>query len=52
MVSSWPFIKWGMDILGSLPMAPAQKYFLLALTDYYSNWITAEAYASIKDKDV
>ena len=52
MVSPWPFIKWGMDIVGLLPMIPGHKHFLLALTDYYSKWITAEAYASIKDKDV
>ena len=38
-----------MDLL---PMALVQKHFLLALTDYYSKWITVEAYASIKDKDV
>ena len=45
-------MKWGMDIMGSLPMSPAQKCFLWVLMTYYSNWITTEAYASIKDKDV
>ena len=30
----------------------AQKKFLLVTTDYFSKWVEAEAYASIKDKDV
>ncbi|RVW35185.1 hypothetical protein CK203_100012 [Vitis vinifera] len=36
---------------GTLPAAPAQRNFLVA-TDYFSKWVEAEAYASIKDKDV
>nr|CAN65306.1 hypothetical protein VITISV_042320 [Vitis vinifera] len=40
--SPWPFAQWGMDI----------KKFLLVATDYFSKWVEAEAYASIKDKDV
>ena len=41
-----------MDIVGPLPTAPAQKKFLLVATDYFSKWVEAKAYASIKDKDV
>nr|CAN64574.1 hypothetical protein VITISV_003431 [Vitis vinifera] len=48
----WPFAQWGMDIVGPLPTAPAQKKFLLVATDYFSKWVEAEAYAGIKDKDV
>ncbi|RVW50249.1 Gypsy retrotransposon integrase-like protein 1 [Vitis vinifera] len=48
----WPFAQWGMDIVGPLPAAPAQKKFLLVATDYFSKWVEVEAYASIKDKDV
>ncbi|RVW12029.1 hypothetical protein CK203_087282 [Vitis vinifera] len=48
----WPFAQWGMDIVGPLPAAAAQKKFLLVATDYFSKWVEAEAYASIKDKDV
>ncbi|RVW52759.1 Pro-Pol polyprotein [Vitis vinifera] len=50
--SPWPFAQWGMDIVGPLPATAAQKKFLLVATDYFSKWVEAEAYASIKDKDV
>ena len=30
----------------------AQKKLLLVATDYFNKWIEAEAFASIKDKDV
>ncbi|RVW54494.1 Retrovirus-related Pol polyprotein from transposon 17.6 [Vitis vinifera] len=47
----WPFVQWGMDIVRPLPIATTQKKFLLVATDYFSKWVEAEAYASIKDKD-
>ncbi|RVW80454.1 Retrovirus-related Pol polyprotein from transposon 17.6 [Vitis vinifera] len=40
------------NVKGPLPAAPAQKKFLLVATNYFSKWVEAEAYASIKDKDV
>ena len=48
----WPFAQWGIDIVGPLPTAPAQKKLLLVGTDYFSKWIEAEAFSSIKDRDV
>ena len=50
--SSWPFAQWGIDIVGLLPTAPAKKKLLLVATDYFSKWIEAKAFASIKDKEV
>ena len=50
--SPWPFAQWGIDIVGPFPIAPAQKKLLLVATDYFSKWIEAEAFASIKDRDV
>ena len=47
-----PLAQWGMDIVGPLPAAPAQKKILLVATYYFCKWVEAEAYASIKDKDV
>jgi hypothetical protein len=43
-IPSWPFMKWGMDIVGKMPPAPGQKVFMLAMMDYFSKWIEAEAF--------
>ena len=50
--SSLPFAQWGIDIVGPLPTAPAQKKLLLITTDYFSKWIEDDAFPSIKDKDI
>ena len=52
VTSPWPFAKWGINIIGPLPTTPAQKKLLLVATDYFSKWIEAKAFTSIKDKDV
>ena len=51
-MSPWPFAQWGIDIVGPLSTALAHKKLLLVATDYFSKWIEAETFASIKDKDV
>ncbi|KAL0734111.1 hypothetical protein Bca4012_010321 [Brassica carinata] len=49
--SPYPFMRWSVDIVG--PMHPSkQKRFLLVLTDFFSKWVEAESYASIKDTHV
>ena len=50
--SPWPFSQWGIDIVGPFPTASAQKKLLLVATDYLSKWIEADAFTSIKDRDV
>ena len=49
---SWPFMKWGMDIVGKMPPAPGQKVYMLAMTDYFSKWIEAEAFRQVTSKEV
>ena len=50
--SPWPFAQWGIDIVGPLPTTLAQKKLLLVATDYFSKSIEADAFSSIKDRDV
>ncbi|KAI3744712.1 hypothetical protein L1987_57803 [Smallanthus sonchifolius] len=45
-------MKWGMDIVGKLPKAPGGKVFMLAMTDYFSKWIEAEAFVQVREKEV
>ncbi|KAG7542866.1 Integrase catalytic core [Arabidopsis thaliana x Arabidopsis arenosa] len=50
--ASYPFMRWSMDIIGPLHRSTRGAQYLLVLTDYFSKWIEAEAYASIKDSAV
>lgn len=52
IISPWPFMKWGMDIVGKLPKAPGGKVFMLVMTDYFSKWIEAEAFVQVREKEV
>ena len=38
--------------MGHFPIVPAQKKFLLVATDYFTKWVKAKAFSTIKDKDV
>ncbi|WZZ78064.1 hypothetical protein YC2023_098636 [Brassica napus] len=49
MTAPYPFMRWGMDIIGPMPSS-RQKRFVLVLTDYFTKWIEAEAFASITEK--
>jgi len=52
VISPWPFMKWGMNIVGKLPKAPGGKVFMLAMTDYFSKWLEAEAFVQVREKEV
>ncbi|KAL0803550.1 hypothetical protein YC2023_075026 [Brassica napus] len=51
ITSSYPFMRWAMDIVGPLPNSK-QKRFLLVLTDFFSKWVEAYSNASIKNVQV
>ncbi|XP_020973549.1 uncharacterized protein LOC107646977 isoform X3 [Arachis ipaensis] len=52
MEVSWPFHRWGLDILGPFPIAPGQVKFLLVAIDYFSKWIEAQPLARITAEKV
>ncbi|XP_074298752.1 uncharacterized protein LOC141629680 [Silene latifolia] len=41
-----------MDIVGPLPRASGNRAYMLAMTDYFSKWIEAEAFPQILEKHV
>ncbi|XP_074283273.1 uncharacterized protein LOC141607826 [Silene latifolia] len=45
-------MKWGMDIVGKLPVALGQRVFILAMTDYFSKWIEADSFRQVTEKEV
>ncbi|XP_057811428.1 uncharacterized protein LOC131025645 [Salvia miltiorrhiza] len=52
ITSPWPFMKWGMDIVGKLHVALGQKVYMLAVTDYFTKWIEADSFHQVRDKEV
>ena len=52
MATLWPFTQWGLDIIGSFPIAIRQLKFLVVDIDYFTKWVEAEALATITKKNV
>ncbi|XP_074300318.1 uncharacterized protein LOC141631560 [Silene latifolia] len=52
IVSPWPFMMWGMDIVGKLLRAPGKRVYMLVMTDYFSKWIEVEAMIEVKEWQV
>ena len=52
ILSPWSFINWGMDIVGKLLTALGQCVYMLAVTNYFTKWIEAEAYHQVLDREV
>ena len=48
----WPFMQWGMDIVGPLPTAKGNKKFVIVVVDYFTKWATAKVLARIGQSDV
>nr|XP_009760757.1 PREDICTED: uncharacterized protein LOC104213053 [Nicotiana sylvestris] len=44
VVAPWPFMKWGIGIVGLLPQAKGKVRFLLILIDYFTKWVKAGAF--------
>uniref|UniRef100_A0A803PQG1 Integrase catalytic domain-containing protein n=1 Tax=Cannabis sativa TaxID=3483 RepID=A0A803PQG1_CANSA len=52
ILTTWPFMKWGVNIIGMMPIAQGQRVFMLAATDYFTKWVKVEAYAQVRDREV
>ncbi|XP_075091455.1 uncharacterized protein LOC142171665 [Nicotiana tabacum] len=52
VISPWPFMKWGMDIVAPLPQAKGKVQYLLVLTYYFSKWVEAGAFKHVREKEV
>ena len=52
ILSPWPFSKWGIDILGPLPLSRGQCKFIVVAIDYFTKWAEAEPLAKITDSKV
>ncbi|XP_075076521.1 uncharacterized protein LOC107766439 [Nicotiana tabacum] len=52
VIAPWPFMKWGMDIVGPLPQAKGKVGFLLVLTDYFTKWVETDTFKLVREKEV
>ena len=42
MVSPWPFVVWGIDIIGALPVGKRNVKYAMVTIDYFTKWIEVE----------
>ncbi|GJU08081.1 reverse transcriptase domain-containing protein [Tanacetum coccineum] len=47
VTSAWPFMKWGIDIVGPLLEVPGRVKYLIVETDYFTKWMEAKPLATI-----
>ncbi|KAL5583401.1 hypothetical protein UlMin_015843 [Ulmus minor] len=52
VTSPWPFVKWGIDLIGPLPTARGQFKYAMVSIDYYTKWVEAKALAKITEQNV
>ena len=53
MSSPWPFVAWGMDVIGPIePAASNGHRFILVPIDYFTKWVEVASYKSVTKKVV
>ena len=51
--SLWPFAAWGIDIIGEIrPNASNGHKYIVVAIDYFSRWIEAESFGTLKAKQI
>ncbi|XP_060182913.1 uncharacterized protein LOC132612849 [Lycium barbarum] len=53
MSASWPFVAWGIDVIGPIePKASNGHRFILVAIDYFTKWVEAVTFKSVTKKEV
>nr|XP_010319517.1 uncharacterized protein K02A2.6-like [Solanum lycopersicum] len=53
MSSPWPFVAWGMDVIGPIePVTSNGHRFIVVAIDYLIKWVEAASYKSVTKKVV
>ncbi|XP_015161353.1 uncharacterized protein K02A2.6-like [Solanum tuberosum] len=53
MSAPWPFVAWGMDVIGLIePKASNGHRFILVAIDYFTKWVEAVTFKSVTKKAV
>ncbi|XP_072148510.1 uncharacterized protein [Setaria viridis] len=48
----WPLARWGIDIIGPIPMALGGFCFAVVSLKYFSKWVEAEPITAIKSANI
>jgi hypothetical protein len=49
---TWPLQRWGLDLLGPLPLAQGNLKYVVVAVEYFSKWIEAKPLATITSATV
>ena len=52
ILNPWPFVQWGIDLVGPLLMAKGQVKFIVVAVDYFTKWAEAKPLATITEKKI
>ena len=53
MTSRWPFLVWGIDVIGRIaPKASNGHEYILVAIDYFTKWVEVASYSVLKAKHV
>lgn len=44
------FARWGLDIMGPLPVANRKRKYIFVVVDYFTKWVEAKAIKTINNK--
>jgi hypothetical protein len=47
---TWPLQRWGLDIIGPLPIAQGNLKFTFVTVEYFTKWIEARVVSTITSK--
>ena len=51
--SPWPFVTWRIDVIGEIrPNASNGHKYIVVAIDYFSRWIKAESFGTLKAKQM
>ena len=49
---TWPFVVWGLDMVGPVKKGPCGFTHLLVATDKFTKWIEAKPITNIRSEEV
>jgi hypothetical protein len=53
IAAPWPFVAWGMDVIGPIESKTSNGHrFILVAIDYFTKWVEAVTFKSVTKKAV